>query len=324
MRIANKEIMKRFGNIRKSIEDMESAIDGKIYKCADVYAKNIALYSVEHNKKLQPELIARVSNEIMDIKQKTRTITDREFVGIRSALTSWALEAMPPAASASLEILAKYNIKPSLRELEIIEEAGCGNYLVSKLTNVFRLNSGYRENSFLTVDQLERSIDSAQVTINSCISGYRGKMYNHSYVSSELGLEIVENEADQWYGPIAETILTEENPFTIAENLLGEHTQSEYELLPSMRKKIADLLDGKSESERVKVVQECIESDDTEMMDSFKLFDKGLYNQALQSITEYRREALKAAILAKAEASAQAEAARSKLDDIASIGAESA
>ena len=308
-RTINKELQDRFANIRKAIQEMQDGVNTKVNRCADRAAKNAKMYSADYNRQLHTELIASTSAEIMGLKQKCRTVCDREFLGVRECLRTWMLTPMTPETSAALELFVRNGITPSRREIQILQESAQGNYLASKLLDTLSRNAGFWDTSFRSVDDLEKDLAAAQSGVNLSISAYQGQMHDNTYVATVLGLEIVPSETDTWFSPAAETIIAEgaDNSFTRTEAELLDSTESEFSLLPSKRAELDQMLDGLAHDDRIRVIQETIESNDTSMRDAFELYDKNLFGEAAQRLAEYKREQLKEAIKARTEAAQTAE-----------------
>lgn len=307
----SKELQSRFANIRKAIQEMQDGVNTKVNRCADKAAKNAKMYSADYNRQLHTELIASTSAEIMGLKQRCRTVCDREFLGIRETLREWMLTPMTPEASAALELFVRNGITPSRREIQILQEASQGNYLGGKLLDALSRNAGFWDTSFRSVDDLEKDLAAAQSGVNLSISAYQGQMHDNTYVATVLGLEIVPSEADTWFSPAAETIIAEgaDNSFTRTEAELLNSTESEFSLLPSKRAELDQMLDGLAHDDRIRVIQETIESNDTSMRDAFELYDDGLYREAVQRLADFKREQLREAIQARTEAAQTAETA---------------
>ena len=108
--------------------------------------------------------------------------------------------------------------------------------------------------------------------------------------------------------------------------MLSTVTESESKLLPSRRTEIDEMFDGKTEAERLEIIQAAIDAGDLESCDSFRLYDSKLFATAEKDLALYHLEELKEASIARTAASAKAAEARGKLDSLikASTEAESA
>lgn len=314
----NQELQTRFTAIRNAIQTMQDGVNTKVNRCADKSFRNLKMYSQEYNKQLQKELFASTSAEIMGLKQRCRTTCDREFLAVRQTMRTWMLTPMPPEASAALELFVRNGITPSRREIEILQESAQGNYLASKLLDTLSRSAGFWNTSFRSVDDLEKDLAAAQNIVNVSISAYQGQMHDNTYVATVLGLEIVPSETDTWYSPLAESIIAEgaDNSFTRTEAELLDTTESEFSLLPSKRRQLDELLGGLEHDDRIRVIQEAVESNDTSMCDAFELYDDSLYHEAVQRLAEYKRAQLKEAIQARTEA---AQTAKTMLADIKAL-----
>ena len=281
-----RQMKQHFDSIRHEVESLQTAVLKKITKLADENLSAAKKYNETYLQTHKAEWTAKTKSEINALKKSTIQKVRAEYMQINSLLRDWSTSPMPEQCAAMLGAFARYDLTPTKSELEILTELSQGSYLGSRIVDGMAKNLGYYSRDFQTIEELQRSLQSAEKDTENCIRNFAGvPSADYKLASDLVGLNLAENRNLIVF---SSDFLQADNSFSRIERTLCDITESGFALLPSKRRAVDALFEGVADADRTGVAVRLIESDDS-MRDLLSLYDKNLYLDALDALAEEKK-----------------------------------
>lgn len=292
------KMRRHFSAVCEIIGNMQKDINDLIVKYGTDDIRNAEMYNTRTLHEVRTKKRAETVGKIQKLKEKAILDVDAHFLNLQNILSEWVVQPIPDSALHLLNAYTAYDLKPSLEELNLLDQTISGNFLASKILSGLAAKNGYADIVFKDLKDLQKDLASARAWAISAIQNFQGAVRSDDdkkgvqTIASMYKIDIpVQN--DFFVVQSADFLTAEKNPFKDAEKYFCEITESDFDIHPSRREELDHYFARAADEERKIEMAIALLKSDNSLKELLRVYDSALFTSANDRIVTAWRDDVK-------------------------------